>query len=437
LQLTICYKNTHAQNKQKSQTNTSASITYSKSMFHRPHTTICREGWYFLFVAAIVFVGAMVKEVNLLLLLAGIMLGLLVFHWQAVIVSLKGMQLQRNAPPAVCADDLLTVGLRLSNTRRRLGSWAITVEDMIEREQGRSASEHGRGHRRNEHNHDQPFFTGVFFPYIAAGEECTGTYRGRLARRGRYRLGPMRISTRFPLGLFSRGLTIGQSETFYVYPRLGRLTRRWLARRRQALAGADRKQRKPGPEGDFYGVRQWRNGDSLRLMHWRTSARTGKFVVRQFEQAHNRDAAVLLDLWLPERPSQVQVENVELAVSFAATVLADLCRQGGGKAHLGVYDAKAHCAGGPASAALLRELMKTLAVIEPQADDRLPELVEHVLSNTALGTEIVLISTRPVDLSDEKRFAAVWSNPALHAAAGHVRCVDASSDELKEFFIVE
>jgi uncharacterized protein (DUF58 family) len=203
------------------------------------------------------------------------------------------------------------------------------------------------------------------------------------------------------------------------------------------LAGADRRQRRGGPEGDFYGVREWRGGDSLRLMRWRSSARTGKFVVRQFEQPHNRDAAVLLDLWLPEQPTDEQLENVELAVSFAATVLADLCRQGGGNAHLGVYDGEPRCVGGPASAALLQDMMKTLAVLEARTGDSLPQFLEHVLGNMASGTEIVLISTRAVDISDGKRFAAIWSNPALHAAAGHIRSIDASSDELEEFFIAE
>ncbi len=388
-------------------------------------------------ITAIVFVGAMVKEVNLLLLLSGMMMGLLLFHWQVLYVSLSGMKLRRKAPQAVCAGDLLAVSLQLSNTRSHFGSWAITVEEQIQREPGAPGLHQTYNYQHYRHNHDKPISTRVLFPYIPAGEERTGTYRGRLVERGRYRLGPMRISTRFPFGLFSRKLTIGQSETIYVYPRLGRLTRRWLARHRQALAGADRRQRRPGPEGDFYGVREWHSGDSLRLMHWRSSARTGKFVVRQFEQPHNRDVAVLLDLWLPEQPTDVQHENVELAISFAATVLADLCRQGGGKVNLGVYDGQPLYLGGPASAAMLQDMMKTLAVLEAQSEDRLPQLIERVLGDIASGTEIVLISTSPVDLSDGKRFAAVWSNQAHHAAARSVRCIDASSNELEEFFIAE
>ncbi len=406
-------------------------------MFRRPHTTICREGWYYLLITAIVFIGAIAKEINLLLLLSGMMMGLLFFHWQVLFVSLSGVKLNGKAPQAVCAGDLLAVSLQLNNTRAHFGSWAIKVEDQIEREPGGSGFSPGQGRRHYRHNHDEPITTGVLFPCVPPGQERSGAYRGRLVERGRYRLGPLRISTRFPFGLFSRRLTVAESETIYVYPRLGRLTRRWLARHRQALAGADRRQRRPGPEGDFYGVREWRGGDSLRLMHWRSSARTGKFVVRQFEQPHNRDATILLDLWLPEHPSDAQLDSVELAVSFAATVLADLCRQGGGKVNLGVLDGKPLCLGGPASAALLQNMMKTLAVLEPASDDRLAELIEHVLSDIAPGTEIVLISTRPVDLTDSKRFAAIWSNPALHSAIRRVRSIDASSHELEEFFVVE
>jgi uncharacterized protein (DUF58 family) len=406
-------------------------------MFRRPQVTISREGWYYIFVTALVFFGAAVKEVNLLLLLSGMMLGLLIFHGRALFISLRGLTLQRKAPQAVCAGDLLAVSLCLHNARPRFGAWAVTVEEQIERESVPLRPHRNHNQHHNSYYNDKPIHASVFFPYVPAGQQRIGTYRGQLIRRGRYQLGPLRISTRFPFGLFCRRITVGQTETLYVYPRLGRLTRRWLARRRQALAGADRRQRRPGPEGDFYGVREWRSGDSLRLIHWRTSARAGKFVVRQFEQPHNRDVAVLMDLWLPDQASTAELDNIELAISFAATVLADSSRQGGGKVHLGVYDQQLRCLGGPASAALLQDLMMILAVVEPPSEDHLPALIEHMLGNIASGTEIILISTRPVDLFDSRRFAAIWSDPTHSAAVRNIRCIDASSTELEEFFIAE
>src|SRR3989304_5035100 len=168
-------------------------------MFHRPRTKICPEGWYYLLVTAVVFIGAMVKEVNLLLLLAGMMLGLLLFQLQALFVFLRGLTVQRKAPQAVCAGDLLAVSLRLNNTRKRFGSWAITVEEQIQREPNTPHL-----HNHHNHNHDKAISAAVFFPYVPVGGERSGTYRGRLIERGRYRLGPVRVSTRFPFGLFDR-----------------------------------------------------------------------------------------------------------------------------------------------------------------------------------------------------------------------------------------
>ena len=52
-------------------------------MFRR-QTTICREGLYYLVITALVLGGAMLKEVNLLLILAGMLLGPMLLNWRAV-----------------------------------------------------------------------------------------------------------------------------------------------------------------------------------------------------------------------------------------------------------------------------------------------------------------------------------------------------------------
>jgi uncharacterized protein (DUF58 family) len=199
----------------------------------------------------------------------------------------------------------------------------------------------------------------------------------------------------------------------------------------------DRRSFRPGPEGDFYGVREWRGGDGHRLIHWRSSARLGKLVVRQFAQPRNRDVAVVLDAWQPERPTADHLANVELAVSFAATVLADVCRRGGSSVYLAMSNPTPECLGAPASAALLQRLMEQLATVEAASGNELPALLASALPRIAEGAEIVLVSTRPTDLADAGRFAAVWSNPVLRDRAQRIRCIDTSSEQLAEFFQAE
>ena len=125
---------------------------------------------------------------------------------------------------------------------------------------------------------------------------------------------------------------------------------------------------------------------------------------------------------------------MELAVSFAATVLTDLCRQGGSSVYLAIGDPGPECWGGPASSVLLQGLMERLATVEARADDSLPALLADALRRIAAGAEIVVAGTRPVDLADTTRFAALWSDPALRDRARRIRCVDTSSDSLAEFF---
>lgn len=388
---------------------------------HRGGTTLSGEGWYYLLVVALVFVGAMAQQVNLLVMLAAMLAGPVLFSWWLVRSTLRGLAVRRRVPHGVCAGDLLVVHVEVSNTRRKLGSWAVLVEEQI-RAEGTAA---GR----------RPIRPAIFFSYVPPGRSASGVYRGRLPQRGRYRLGPLRVSTRFPFGLFERSVTLGSTDTLYVFPRLGRLTRRWITRHRETFEGTHRRERRPSRvSGDFFGVRPWRHGDSRRWIHGRSSARLGTPVVRQFEQHRNRDVAVLVDLWQPDHPTAKDLENVELAVSFAATVAADVCRKGGSSLLVGTTGPGTECIRGPSSAALLQEVMEKLAVASAGSEDRLPELLDHALRQIEPGTEVVLLSPRSVDPGDPERFAGLGSGPVRRALAGRIRLVNTAGTEWDQYF---
>jgi uncharacterized protein (DUF58 family) len=394
----------------------------------RRQTQVCREGWYYLAIVAIVFGGAVFKEVNLLLILGGMLLGPLVLNWRGVTTMLRGLQLQRQLPPRLGAGDMLAVNLHLVNPRRRLGSWAVVVEERIEQLAGEGCNGPAR---------QPPLKPRVLFPYVRAGSSGKGAYRGRLDRRGRYRFGPVQISTRFPFGLFSRTMTIGPAEELIVLPRLGRLTEGWVARRSEAFVGMDRRRRQAGPEGDFFGVREWRSGDGQRLIHWRSSARLGKLVVRQFERPRSRDVALVLDLWQPAVPTPPQLAAVERAVCFAATVLADLCHKAGSNVYLGLENSGPECSGGPASPATLQGMLERLAVVEARSQSAIAALLAHALRQVTAETEIVLVSTRPLNPADMPELTPLRPDAALRERLRRIRAIDASSDQLAEYYQAE
>ncbi len=394
-------------------------------MFRR-QTTICREGWYYLAIVALVFGGATLKEVNLLLILAGMLLGPLLLNWRAVRATLRGLDVRRTLPPRISAGDFLAIDLSLTNTRRRWSSWAVVVEDRVQQEPSNGSQKRL-----------SPLKPRLLFSYVRPSQSRKLGYRGVLLERGRYRFGPLSLTTRFPFGLFSRTIQTGPTESVLVLPRLGRLTHAWSARPFEAFAGRDLRRRRPGPEGDVYGVREWRSGDAARLIHWRTSARLGKLTVRQFERQRSRDMAVLLDLWLPTYGGATQEDNVELAVSFAATVLTDVCRLPGSNVYLALRNGQVECHGGAASPTLLQALLEQLALVHGQAEEVLPELFAAALRRITAGTEIVIVGTRPTDLAELLHSPRLRGEPGLRDSTRRIRCIDTSSERLAELFQAE
>src|SRR5262245_19675463 len=163
--------------------NPSHPVTRSR-MFGKRKTRLTAEGWYYVVIMAFLLAGALLRDINLLFGVFGLMLASLVWHWRHGVVSLRRIKVTRRAPRRVVAGEPLTIDVTAHNGRRRGVSWAVVVEDVIQRGQGA----------------DPPLTVKLAFSRLGSREEATQTYQGQLSRRGRYVLGPLKASTRFPLG---------------------------------------------------------------------------------------------------------------------------------------------------------------------------------------------------------------------------------------------
>jgi len=374
-----------------------------------------------MIVAGFILAAAMLREINLMMLLFGVMVGVMAISYRLARNTLRGLEFKRHLPDSVCAGDLLIVEFEARNTRRRLPSWAVVVSDTFTRQ---SAS------RRPRRVAAQAMFT-----HLPAGQTRSSGYRGRLTERGRYRVGPLRVSTRFPFGLLRCTSWIDQPDTLIVAPRLGRLTHRWDRLRQRVDLGNELTERRQGhSEGEFYGLRDWRPGDSRRWIHWRTSARRGGLAVRQFERQSKQDVAVLLDLWRPAKPTSAQLDTIELAVSFVGTMVADLCRRGGRSLLVAVSGPSPMVSVGATSWAIMREAMHNLSVAEAGHEEHLADLLCAALDAARPGMNILLVTTHPVDLTDTQRLAEVYRDPKRRTLVKRIRIIDAGSDQLHEFY---
>jgi uncharacterized protein (DUF58 family) len=380
---------------------------------------IAKEGWYYLLVMAFIVGGAMLREVNLLYILAGMMLGALVVNARVASFALKKFDVRRRLPARVFAGEKFTVTPWAENLRPRYTSWAITARDFIEREEpARTAID-----------------VEVLFVQTPPGGRAKASYEAELPRRGRYHFGPIEISTRFPLGLLRASATVAETSTILVRPRMGRLTAHWKNAIQSSRCGAHQSRPKRGAaEGEFYGLRDWRSGDSQRWIHWRTSARMNELIVRQFEQQQNWDAALLLDLWRPEWPDEEDLFREERAIALMATAVVDLCHRGGSQLLVGVAGERLAHRRAAASRMLAEEVLDDLAEIHGAPDDRLPQLLDEALVEAPRGARLVVISTRPEELRHADRFAALEMDLHSELILSSALWIDARRDDVERYF---
>ena len=391
-------------------------------MFTRCRTSLCREGWYLLLLLAAVLTWALLRENNLLLLVAGLIGGALLIDWRMSAAMLRRLEVRRRIVSGAHAGNWTTVEVEVLNGRRRLGSWALAMEDCVV--------------RRDASPGDKPVRPRLMFPYVPAGRRVRQSYRVCLPERGRYTLGPLRISTRFPFGLFERRVWFADDDELLVLPRLGRLRQAWL-RHCPPVPQGSRGARRPGyVPGDFFATREWQAGDSVRWVHWRSTARHRELVVRQFEQPGERQLAVLLDLWQPEAPAAEHSQRVELAVSFAATLVADFCRRRG-SALLAVAAAQPICLAGRAGGSFMREALMSLALAQASSAAPLSSLREETLSRIGPDVELILISTRPHTATELAKLAEHAGRGPGQRVAHRIAVVDGAGSAVGEYFELE
>lgn len=380
------------------------------------------EGLCFAVIAGFIMAGALTRQINLLMVLFGLLAGAFFMHWRMVKRILRKLEVERRLPKSVSAGDLLVVELQAANPRRRLGAWSVVVADTVQRE-GEQAG--------------LPAHPRALFSHVPAGATRSTSYHGRLAERGRYRFGLLELSSRFPFGFLKYRVQVDAYESLLVYPRLGRLTanwRRWQEGLETRLGSSSPRQGLS--EGDFYGLRDWRSGDSRRWLHWRTSARRQTPVVRQFEQQRDRGLAVVLELWQGDRSDPAASDNLELAVSFAATFIDELCRSGSRALCVAAAGRVPWLVEGTASAALREEVMAQFAVSESTPDDALPQTLANVFDRIRRSTQTIVVSTRAIDVGDERRFANLCHDSRRRRWLSKLKTVNTSEPRFSELFQV-
>jgi len=115
------------------------------------------------------------------------------------------------------------------------------------------------------------------------------------ASRGMYPKHPVRLTTAFPFGIWSSSRVLNVEEPLIVWPRTVRLTDAPENSGNQHFGVGGVSQR-VGDDGDWMGVRPYREGDSLRQVHWAQTARRDSLVVFERQSRSRQSVSIALDV---------------------------------------------------------------------------------------------------------------------------------------------
>jgi uncharacterized protein (DUF58 family) len=237
----------------------------------------------------------------------------------------------------------------------------------------------------------------VAFIRVPPGEKQRGHYQLILADRGRYEFGPVFVDTRFPLGLVERGLHLVVPASLRVYPRLGRLQSDWKRKLQNATEQTSSQVAQGGIFADeFHRLREYRPGDDVRSIHWRTSARRNELMVREHRDSRDRSLLILVDTWWPTASHDAVRSDFEHAVSFAASICVDAARNSReSRITLAVQSDTLRVWRGGSGGERIEDLLDTLADVLPNNAHKLEPLFEATTLDRSGLPRILLLTARP------------------------------------------
>lgn len=335
--------------------------------FHAPSRRRTRPtpvGW------AVLAVAAMALFVPGVRLFAAALLAVVLVAVVRVRRSLSGLRIASPEPAAVLVGEALELEFPVTNAARLVAARDVTFHQVPERGSGLRVA----------------YYLADLAP--RANETLRPVFRhfrrGRLTRHGLVAI------TSYPFGI---ALSLAEFEVpvdLLVLPRPGRARHlaRLLADRGFALAT---RRSVHTPEGDYLGLREWREGESHRLVHWKATARRGRPIVRELASEDARPVHVILATGTAHLPDSVRSDAaLERAIQTAATLLDGLLREGR-RVRLSVCGkAGAVCAVPVRGTGAVRTLLVLLAEVAP--DDGPPRFDAAGAPPGRLEAELCLAS---------------------------------------------
>ncbi len=204
-------------------------------------------------------------------------------------------------------------------------------------------------------------------------------------RRGPLRLRGTSVARRDPLGLVRSFVRVALPETVLILPRRYTIPVTFIPGHSQYQQGGVAMASSIGECEEFVSVREYRPGDPVRRIHWRSSARMARPIIKEYQDEYFARYGLVLDTFAGHDLDSFE-EAVSVAASFACTLenqesLLDLL----------FIDSGAYCFTAGRGLARSQQMLEILACVRCSAQPRFQQLGDLVLEHAAVLSACVCV----------------------------------------------
>jgi uncharacterized protein (DUF58 family) len=247
-----------------------------------------KEGIVFLGLSLFVGFAALNTGNNLLYLTFGMMLSFIAVSGITSLVNLSRIEVILEPPEDVFAWAPAYIRFSVKNLKMLIPSYSLTIDIGGEK---------------------------AYLSYLPSKVEKTVSIQHVFKRRGWNKMPETVLFTRFPFGFFKKWIRIdlGDGEVL-VYPRVERIG---IEKERIRHSFGELESDRLGFGNDLRSIRGYNEGDNPKLIHWKTSAKLGRLMLRELQDDESRKATIEFN---PTRDKS----ELEQQISYTASLLLEL-----------------------------------------------------------------------------------------------------------------
>lgn len=288
------------------------------------------SGLGYIVLAVLAGFGATVTDNNLLVWVFGIMLAMLIISGLLSGVMLMSLRIRRIDPRHGAVGEPMVVRYAVANSSRVLPALNLRIEET---RIGKHRAGKDEQARRSWVNFMRPASAWVM--HVGPRETVHGEAVFWPTRRGEVEFDRITVSTGFPFGIIRKSITTTQVQHTLIFPRMYALKPGVLRSVTPSGPMGTRMANRPGAGVDFFGVREFRPGDSMKHIAWKRLASQDALV--SIERAQPSPPKMLITLNLTQSHAQLgsqvaqgaDLESLEeQAISLAVSFVHEAARDG-------------------------------------------------------------------------------------------------------------